>query len=159
MVPSCHHCLARPSPSCSPFKFQIVTVSFLRIGAQTPLAFLIAVIYLLGAVTAAACWHYCGLLWGPNWRSDAAALMQSRRPGKPMDICPPCWTSRRISFRTAGQWRPVEIVLRPDDRDGLLAASLASKAISIGASSPLEKLRAEIAFFVNVDTVSHVAWS
>jgi lipopolysaccharide assembly protein A len=31
--------------------FQIVTVSFLRISAQTPLAFLIAVIYLLGAIT------------------------------------------------------------------------------------------------------------
>jgi uncharacterized integral membrane protein len=31
--------------------FQIVTVSFLRINAQTPLAFLIAVIYLLGAAT------------------------------------------------------------------------------------------------------------
>lgn len=31
--------------------FQLVTVSFLRISAQTPLAFLIAVIYLLGAAT------------------------------------------------------------------------------------------------------------
>jgi putative membrane protein len=30
---------------------QIVTVSFLRMSIQTPLAFLIAVIYLLGAVT------------------------------------------------------------------------------------------------------------
>jgi lipopolysaccharide assembly protein A len=31
--------------------FEIVTVSFLRFSAQTPLAFLIAVIYLLGALT------------------------------------------------------------------------------------------------------------
>ena len=31
--------------------FQIVTVSFLRISAQTPLAFLITLIYLLGALT------------------------------------------------------------------------------------------------------------
>ena len=31
--------------------FQLVAVSFLRISIQTPLAFLIAVIYLLGAVT------------------------------------------------------------------------------------------------------------
>lgn len=31
--------------------FQIVTVSFFRVGAQMPLAFLIAIIYLLGAVT------------------------------------------------------------------------------------------------------------
>jgi lipopolysaccharide assembly protein A len=31
--------------------FQMVTVSFLRIGAQMPLAFLVAIIYLLGAVT------------------------------------------------------------------------------------------------------------
>ena len=31
--------------------FQLVTVSFLRISAQTPVAFLIAVIYLLGAAT------------------------------------------------------------------------------------------------------------
>lgn len=31
--------------------FRIVTVSFLRISAHTPLAFVIAVIYLLGAVT------------------------------------------------------------------------------------------------------------
>jgi uncharacterized integral membrane protein len=31
--------------------FQIVTVSFLRISASTPLTFLIAVIYLLGAAT------------------------------------------------------------------------------------------------------------
>jgi uncharacterized integral membrane protein len=31
--------------------FQSVTVSFFRIGAQMPLAFLIAIIYLLGAVT------------------------------------------------------------------------------------------------------------
>jgi uncharacterized integral membrane protein len=31
--------------------FQVVAVSFLRISIQTPLAFLIAVIYLLGAVT------------------------------------------------------------------------------------------------------------
>jgi len=31
--------------------FQVVTVSFLRISAQTPLAFLIALIYLLGALT------------------------------------------------------------------------------------------------------------
>jgi putative membrane protein len=31
--------------------FQIVTVSLLRISAKTPLAFLIAVIYLLGAAT------------------------------------------------------------------------------------------------------------
>jgi len=31
--------------------FQIVTVSFLRIGAEVPLAFLIAIIYLLGAAT------------------------------------------------------------------------------------------------------------
>ena len=31
--------------------FEIVTVSFLRIRAQTPLAFLIALMYLLGAVT------------------------------------------------------------------------------------------------------------
>jgi putative membrane protein len=31
--------------------FQSVTVSFLRIGAQMPLAFLVAIIYLLGAVT------------------------------------------------------------------------------------------------------------
>lgn len=30
---------------------QIVTVSFLRLSAQTPLAFLIAVIYLLGTAT------------------------------------------------------------------------------------------------------------
>jgi lipopolysaccharide assembly protein A len=30
---------------------QTVTVSFLRIGAQMPLAFLVAIIYLLGAVT------------------------------------------------------------------------------------------------------------
>jgi lipopolysaccharide assembly protein A len=30
---------------------QTVTVSFFRIGAQMPLAFLIAIIYLLGAVT------------------------------------------------------------------------------------------------------------
>ena len=31
--------------------FQLVTVSFLRVNAQTPVAFLIAVIYLLGAAT------------------------------------------------------------------------------------------------------------
>jgi putative membrane protein len=31
--------------------FEIVTVSFFRISAKTPLTFLIAVIYLLGAVT------------------------------------------------------------------------------------------------------------
>ena len=31
--------------------FQVVAVSFFRISIQTPLAFLIAVIYLLGAVT------------------------------------------------------------------------------------------------------------
>ena len=31
--------------------FQSVTVSFLRANAQTPLAFLIAVVYLLGAAT------------------------------------------------------------------------------------------------------------
>ena len=31
--------------------FQTVTVSFMRMSAQTPLAFLIAVVYLLGAVT------------------------------------------------------------------------------------------------------------
>jgi len=31
--------------------FQMVTVSFLRIGAQMPLAFLVAIIYLLGAAT------------------------------------------------------------------------------------------------------------
>jgi putative membrane protein len=31
--------------------FQIVNVSLLRLSVQTPLAFLIAVIYLLGAVT------------------------------------------------------------------------------------------------------------
>jgi uncharacterized integral membrane protein len=31
--------------------FQTVTVSFTRMSAQTPLAFLIAVVYLLGAVT------------------------------------------------------------------------------------------------------------
>ena len=31
--------------------FQLVTVSFLRISAQTPVAFLVAVIYLLGAAT------------------------------------------------------------------------------------------------------------
>ena len=31
--------------------FQIVTVSFLRIGAEMPLAFLIAIIYLLDAAT------------------------------------------------------------------------------------------------------------
>lgn len=31
--------------------FQTVTVSFLRFSAQTPLAFLIAVIYLLGTAT------------------------------------------------------------------------------------------------------------
>ncbi len=31
--------------------FQIVTVSFLRIGAEMPLTFLIAIIYLLGAAT------------------------------------------------------------------------------------------------------------
>jgi putative membrane protein len=31
--------------------FQIVTVSLLRISADTPLAFLIAIIYLLGALT------------------------------------------------------------------------------------------------------------
>jgi uncharacterized integral membrane protein len=31
--------------------FQFVTVSFLRISAQTPVAFLFAVIYLLGAAT------------------------------------------------------------------------------------------------------------
>ena len=31
--------------------FQIVTVSFLRVTAQMPLAFLVAIIYLLGAVT------------------------------------------------------------------------------------------------------------
>jgi putative membrane protein len=31
--------------------FQTVTVSFFRIGAQMPLAFLVAIIYLLGAVT------------------------------------------------------------------------------------------------------------
>ena len=31
--------------------FQIVTVSLLRISAKTPLAFLIAIIYLLGAAT------------------------------------------------------------------------------------------------------------
>jgi putative membrane protein len=31
--------------------FQIVTVSLLRISANTPLAFLIAIIYLLGAAT------------------------------------------------------------------------------------------------------------
>jgi uncharacterized integral membrane protein len=31
--------------------FQMVTVSFLRISAQTPLSFLIAVIYLLGTAT------------------------------------------------------------------------------------------------------------
>jgi putative membrane protein len=31
--------------------FQVVTVSFLRINAQIPLAFLVAIIYLLGAVT------------------------------------------------------------------------------------------------------------
>ncbi len=31
--------------------FQTVTVSFLRVSAQTPLALLIAVIYLLGAAT------------------------------------------------------------------------------------------------------------
>jgi uncharacterized integral membrane protein len=30
---------------------QTVTVSFFRIGAQMPLAFLVAIIYLLGAVT------------------------------------------------------------------------------------------------------------
>jgi lipopolysaccharide assembly protein A len=30
---------------------QTVTVSFLRIGAQLPLAFLVAIIYLLGALT------------------------------------------------------------------------------------------------------------
>lgn len=31
--------------------FQTVTVSFLRIGAQMPLALLVVIIYLLGAVT------------------------------------------------------------------------------------------------------------
>ena len=31
--------------------FQTVTVSFLRISARTPLALLVAIIYLLGAVT------------------------------------------------------------------------------------------------------------
>ena len=31
--------------------FQTVSVSFLRFGAQMPLAFLVAIIYLLGAVT------------------------------------------------------------------------------------------------------------
>ena len=31
--------------------FQTVTVSFLRLSAQMPLAFLVAIIYLLGAVT------------------------------------------------------------------------------------------------------------
>ena len=31
--------------------FQMVTVSFLRIGAQMPLALLVVIIYLLGAVT------------------------------------------------------------------------------------------------------------
>jgi lipopolysaccharide assembly protein A len=31
--------------------FQMVTVSFLRLSAQMPLAFLVAIIYLLGAVT------------------------------------------------------------------------------------------------------------
>jgi uncharacterized integral membrane protein len=30
---------------------QIVTVSFFRVGAQMPLAFLVAIIYLLGALT------------------------------------------------------------------------------------------------------------
>jgi len=30
---------------------QTVTVSFFRIGAQTPLAFLVAIVYLLGALT------------------------------------------------------------------------------------------------------------
>jgi uncharacterized integral membrane protein len=44
---------------------QIVTVSFLRISARTPL--LITVIYLVGAVTGGSCSHYCGgLLRGPN---------------------------------------------------------------------------------------------
>jgi len=52
--------------------FQIVTVSFLRIGAQMALAFLVAIIYLLGAATpAAACSRCCG---GP-WR------------GRTTDIC------------------------------------------------------------------------
>jgi lipopolysaccharide assembly protein A len=31
--------------------FQIVTVSFLRLSIQTPLAFLVAIIYVLGAIT------------------------------------------------------------------------------------------------------------
>jgi lipopolysaccharide assembly protein A len=31
--------------------FQMVSVSFLRVGAQMPLAFLVAIIYLLGAAT------------------------------------------------------------------------------------------------------------
>ena len=30
---------------------QIITVSFFRVGAQMPLAFLVAIIYLLGALT------------------------------------------------------------------------------------------------------------
>jgi putative membrane protein len=34
--------------------FQTVTVTLFRIGAQMPLAFLVAIVYLLGAVTGAA---------------------------------------------------------------------------------------------------------
>ena len=53
--------------------FQIVTVSFLRISAQTPLAFLIALIYLLGALTG-------GSLLALLRRSIAAAeLIGSKR--------------------------------------------------------------------------------
>jgi lipopolysaccharide assembly protein A len=53
--------------------FQIVTVSFLRISAQTPLAFLVALIYLLGALTG-------GSLLALLRRSIAAAeLIGSKR--------------------------------------------------------------------------------
>jgi putative membrane protein len=53
--------------------FQIVTVSFLRISAQTPLAFLIALIYLLGALTG-------GSLLAVLRRSFAGAKLSGSMP-------------------------------------------------------------------------------
>ncbi|XIA66356.1 hypothetical protein ACFIOY_10265 [Bradyrhizobium sp. TZ2] len=39
--------------------FEIVTMSFLGINAHVPLALLVAIAYLLGAATGAACSHCC----------------------------------------------------------------------------------------------------
>ena len=51
--------------------FQIVTVSLLRFSAQTPLALLVAIIYVLGAVTGSSLF---ALLWRAMERARGRAF-------------------------------------------------------------------------------------